>query len=169
MEIGWSCGGDRNRRRIDRSSGAGARWLARRQRWMARRTQCGLAWCGLERCGLAWCSVAWPLLSTSPLCVFPPSTVRTVLRDLCRRLLDVLVLGSDTAWLAQCLGLWPVRLRLLLRSPTVESVAAHSRVSGNPVAASGNAGSPHTRGQAAAVNPSALSFFRRPPEKSTSR
>jgi hypothetical protein len=93
---------------------------------MARR---GHAWCDVARHGLAWW-MARPLLSTSPLCVFSPSPLRAVLRPLCRRLLNVLVLGPDAAWLALCLGLWPLRLWVFLSCRGTH--AAHSRVSGNP-------------------------------------
>ncbi len=185
--------GDRNRRCIDRSSGAGARWRQRmaRRRRMARRS---VARYSLARCGVAQRSLAWwmarPLLSTSPVCVFPSSPLRTVLRRLRQRLFVLLELGADGLWLATGLGLRPVRLRLRLGWWTAQAhFAAHSRASGNPVDASKNPGSPPTRGRAAgvtpsfspgrwrsapagadhAVNPSALSFFRRPLEKSTWR
>ena len=126
----------------------------------------GAMWRGDAQRSLAWW-MARPLLSTSPLCVFPSPPLRTVLRHLCRRLLNVLVLGPDAAWLALCLGLWPLRLWVFLSCRGTH--AAHSRASGNPVRAFDYAGSPPTRGRAAGVNPSALSFFRRLPEKSTSR
>lgn len=148
--------------------------------------------CGDTRCSLAWRRLAWwmawPLLSTSPLCVFPSSSpLRTVLRTLCQRLLVMLVLGPDSVWLAACLGLWPVRLRLLLSSdgsprhaPKAEvdcrsspqasppsAFALRAAADPKPVAAR-PANVSGSRGRAAAVSLS-LSFSRRPPEKSTSK